>query len=358
MKCEECLPLIEEYVDKELGAGASQRIAAHLSTCQACALEAAELERELEIYARYQRDVEVTPAQWNIVRARIEQEKAQPNGEPRSRFREWLGGLFGKGRRFRPALALAILLIFIGVTAAIIYNARHRGNTELATQPQKREDAARPQVSPQKIRAPEKINDDNQTVARDENEKNSQRQTVRDNTAGISREKRTDLAVNRRQPAAQQASQQIRRAPDDVAPRFEEAVANSSDVMKGERGSVPAINGDFDFEIARHAEKAELLLRSFRNARAAANANHALDVSYEREDARKLLYQNISLRRDAEARGDSVSATLLNTLEPILLDIAHLPEKARARDVHSIAERMQKKEIVAALQVRALVASN
>ncbi|HEX8888201.1 MAG TPA: zf-HC2 domain-containing protein [Pyrinomonadaceae bacterium] len=357
MKCEECLPLIEEYVDKELGQSASERIAAHLSTCQACALEAAELEHELEIYARYQRDIAVTPAQWNIVRARIEQEKEQPNGEPRARFREWLSGLFGMGRRFRPALVLALLLIFIGVTAAIIYNARQRGSTELATRPQQHKEAASPQVSPREKRTPEKISDDNQTVARDDNEKNPQRQTVKDNTTGNQREKRTDLAANKRQPASRQTPQQMRQAPDDVAPSFEEAVANSSDVMKGERGSVPAPNGDFDFEIARHAEKAGLLLRSFRNARAA-SANHALDVSYEREDARRLLYQNISLRRDAEARGDRASATLLNTLEPILLDIAHLPEKARARDVHSIEERMQKKEIVAALQVRALVASN
>lgn len=357
MRCEECLPLIEEYVDKELGRSASEQIAAHLSTCQACASEVAELERELEIYSRYQRDVAVTPPQWNIVRARIEQEKEGLSAEPRTGLREWLSSLFGSGRRFRPALVLALLLIFIGVTAAIIYNARHQGNTELATQPQKREDAARPQVSPQEKRAPEKTDDRNQTIARDENKKNSQRQSVRDNTAGTSREKRTDLAVNKQRPASQQTPQQIRRAPDDVAPRFEEAVADSSDVMKRERGSVPNMNGDFDFEIARHAEKSELLLRSFRNARAA-NANHALDVSYEREDARKLLYQNISLRREAEARGDVSSATLLNTLEPILLDIAHLPEKARARDVHSIEERMQKKEIVAALQVRALVASN
>lgn len=359
MKCEECLPLIEEYVDKELGRSAQGRVAAHLATCQSCAREAAALERELEIYARYERDIAVTPAQWNIVRARIEQEKEEHEREERrAGLREWLSGLFGKGRRFRPALVLAILLIFVGVTAAIIYNARHRGNTELAAQPSKLKDAASPQVSPQETRAPEKANDDNQTVARDEKEKNSQHQAVRDNTAGNQREKRIDIAVNRRQPLSQRTPRQIKQAPDDKRPRFEEAVADSSDVMPmmgAPRASL--MNGDFDFEIARHAEKAELLLRSFRNARPVAT-NHALDVSYEREDARKLLYQNISLRRDAEARGDRASATLLNTLEPILLDIAHLPEKARGRDVHSIAERMQKKEIVAALQVRALVASN
>ena len=65
MRCEECLPLIEEYIDGELGERTSDRIAAHLSTCHACASEVAELEHEQEIYAHYQRDIAVTPAQWN-----------------------------------------------------------------------------------------------------------------------------------------------------------------------------------------------------------------------------------------------------------------------------------------------------
>ncbi|HEX8921565.1 MAG TPA: zf-HC2 domain-containing protein, partial [Pyrinomonadaceae bacterium] len=73
MKCEECLPRIEEYVDGELDGRMTERMEAHLSTCNACALELAELERDAEIYANYQRNIEVTPAQWNIVRARIEQ---------------------------------------------------------------------------------------------------------------------------------------------------------------------------------------------------------------------------------------------------------------------------------------------
>jgi hypothetical protein len=123
------------------------------------------------------------------------------------------------------------------------------------------------------------------------------------------------------------------------------------------RQSAPEAPGDFDFEVARHAERAEVLLRSFRNARPAAAAHRSLDVSYEKENARKLLYQNIALRRDAEARGDQTAAELLNTLEPILLDIAHLPSRAKPADVRPIEERMKKKEIVAALQVRTLVAS-
>jgi hypothetical protein len=121
--------------------------------------------------------------------------------------------------------------------------------------------------------------------------------------------------------------------------------------------NAPEATGDFNFEIARHVERAELLLRSFRNVRLPAT-NRALDVSYEKEDARKLLYRNIALRRDADGRGDQPATEILNTLEPILLDIANLPGRARARDVRSIEQRMEKKEIVATLQVRTLVASN
>ena len=83
-----------------------------------------------------------------------------------------------------------------------------------------------------------------------------------------------------------------------------------------------------------------------------------LDVSFEKQQSRKLLYRNIALRRAADERGDPAALELLNTLEPILLDIANLPDHVRARDVQSIERHMEKKEIVAALQVRTLLASN
>jgi hypothetical protein len=40
---------------------------------------------------------------------------------------------------------------------------------------------------------------------------------------------------------------------------------------------------------------------------------------------------------------------LLADLEPFLIDIANLPDHARAEDVRAIKERVQKTEIVAAL---------
>jgi hypothetical protein len=103
-----------------------------------------------------------------------------------------------------------------------------------------------------------------------------------------------------------------------------------------------------DFETANYLESAQMLLRSFRNIAA---SEGEVDLSYEKERSRELLYRNIVLRRNAEAKGDLPITGLLGSLEPILLDIANLPDDSSQADVRSIQERIQKKEIVATLQV-------
>ena len=355
MKCVECLPLIEEYVDGELDGRMTERVATHLSICEGCARAFADLSREQELYALYQRDLEVTPAHWSIVRARIEHEKdAQPD-KPRARRRQWLGGLVGSRRPLGPAYAVALLLIIIGITAGVIYLNSNHGPRDLASKaPQP--DKASTTAGALEIATPDNGNEQRPTVVQNGNGKkdtsNPQIMAALKNQPEIGRQKKAvALATlppseNRRtkQPTANEEAQ------------FEMAAAdNNNNEFTGTRQS--EADNDFDFEIVRHAERAQLLLRSFRNVRMTAS-NRALDVSYEKGQSRKLLYQNIALRRDATARGDQATAELLNTLEPILLDIAHLPDRAKSHDVRSIEQRMKKKEIVAALQVHTLVASN
>ncbi len=108
---------------------------------------------------------------------------------------------------------------------------------------------------------------------------------------------------------------------------------------------------------ARHFEQSELLLRSFRNVR---EDETRAEVSYERKRAQKLVYQNIMLRREADASGDVQVSSLLESLEPILLDIANLPERPHNDDVTAIKQRVQRKNLVALLQVNstALVRAN
>src|SRR6185503_15613258 len=77
---------------------------------------------------------------------------------------------------------------------------------------------------------------------------------------------------------------------------------------------------------AMHFEKSETLLRSFRNV-CLDEAGSAEEIGYERKRAQQLVYQNMMLRREADASGDVQTESLLESLEPILLDIANLPDK-------------------------------
>lgn len=118
---------------------------------------------------------------------------------------------------------------------------------------------------------------------------------------------------------------------------------------KDEAQSFPTTVAAVNFETANYLESAQMLLRSFRNI--GAEGSESVDLSYEKERSRELLYRNIVLRRNAEAKGDLPMTDLLGSIEPILLDIANLPDDSSQADVRSIQERIQKKEVVATLQV-------
>ena len=112
----------------------------------------------------------------------------------------------------------------------------------------------------------------------------------------------------------------------------------------------PVRPADAETMTAMHFEKSETLLRSFRNVRLN-EPGSAAEVSYERSRARELVYQNMMLRREADSRGDVQVASLLETLEPILLDISNLSEKPNNDAVRVIRERVERKNIVALLRV-------
>ncbi len=113
---------------------------------------------------------------------------------------------------------------------------------------------------------------------------------------------------------------------------------------------LPSVSTDTTFAPARHFEKAQILLRSFRNARVVRKGS-AFDLGYEKEQSRKLVFDNILLRRAAAAKGNLPVEEVLNSLEPLLLDIANLPDRPSSEEVQTIRKRMQKQEIVATLQL-------
>ncbi len=106
----------------------------------------------------------------------------------------------------------------------------------------------------------------------------------------------------------------------------------------------------FDLETARHMEQAQMLLRSFKNVSLDGD-DYVVNATYEKERSQIILQKNVLLRRNAEAKGNLPVQELLGSLEPLLLDIANLPERPSQEDVRSVKERIQQTEIIATLQI-------
>jgi hypothetical protein len=137
----------------------------------------------------------------------------------------------------------------------------------------------------------------------------------------------------------------VARDADDRAARRERAGAED----------VERAGATSESKTARHVEQAQLLLRSFRNARPAdAGRSASSDLAYEKQRSKKLLYENIVLRREAASRGNLPVESLLDSLEPILIDIANLPDRPAPAALREINERMRRKNLVAMLQISAV----
>jgi hypothetical protein len=118
MKFESCQPLLEDYFEGELEQRISSQVSAHIRSCRACEKLGAEIKLEREIYSRYEREVDVTPAIWANVHARIQEEKPNEAGLV-ARLRDWMTVGFS-APRLSPALAAALVILTIGITVGVM----------------------------------------------------------------------------------------------------------------------------------------------------------------------------------------------------------------------------------------------
>ena len=312
MKCETCLNLLEEYIDGELVAHEAEQVNAHLITCARCASEFDTLFAEQEIYARYDRSLDISPTLWNSVAAAIAQEGRRINSSRRFSLRDWVAGVFA-APSFGVSFAAA-MVVLVALVIGVVYLRTQR------QQPKQGAVATRNKVGPNE---PSNIGD-----------------AVKQPTLGKS------SSPTGTKPNYLQTRGPIKAAPISAMSLAKKSdVANQSDVLSSD-------SADSDLEdqdTARHIEQAQNLLRSFRNLQVSDDADE-VDVSYEKALSRRLLNENVVLRRDAETSGKFPVKTLLSDLEPFLIDIANLPDKTAADDLRVIKERVNKTEIVAALQ--------
>jgi hypothetical protein len=304
MKCDDCLNLLEVYLDGEAGERNSEHVQEHLMKCAGCTSAFEALTAEDELFARYDRELEISPAVWNGIAARITTD-ASGAAQSKSGLSEWFAGLFAMPsfKFAMPAVTLALIAMVVGVAF-------------FRTRPQPQppgNDIARNQPAP-----PGAINS------------GSPQQDGPPITSG--------------------ASGTDRRESQFVATSHKHSVGKRNIDTRPEILFTDAAYSDMeDKDTATHLEQAQNLLISVRNIDVS-DDDQEVDVSYEKAESRRLLNENIVLRRDAEMAGKFPAKSVLGSLEPFLIDIANLPDKAPAKDLRQIRDRVQKTEIVAELR--------
>jgi anti-sigma factor RsiW len=316
MKCEVCLRLLEEYVDGELGEPEAAPLSAHLITCAGCAGAFEALTAEQEVYSRYDRELTIAPATWGNVAARTTKAVPVSNSDSRFRWRDLfavpaLGWSRWHGRPARVrAFAGAIAVLMLALVIGIVY---------LRTQKQ-------PATPEQTVK-----------VIEPRSAQGQQNPADLKTTSGNPSADNLVTAKNRHA-----STSLAKRVGTPIHPK--KAVLEQSDVLFSDA----AYSTIEERDTQRHIEQAQNLLRSVRNIQV--GEEDEIDVSFEKALARRLLNENVVLRRDAEMSGKFPVKMLLSDLEPFLIDIANLPDNPAPDDLRVLKERVLKTEIVAALQ--------
>ncbi len=306
MKCDDCLSSLEEYVDGELLGEDFEQVSNHLVVCQSCSSELETLSAEKEIYARYDRELEIAPSMWQAIAARTVLESRAVNSPSRPGLREWLTGLFAVPR-FRYAFSGALAFSLIAAFAGLMYLKSIQQDSKPPQIAVKTSGEVRQPENPGKVAAPV----DNQSDV-----------AIPETGQGV-----------RAVIVASTVNQRVTRRPfDDPGVLFPEVAY--SELAKQ--------------DTTEHIQQAENLLRSIRSLQESDESGE-IDVTYEKAMSRRLLTENEVLRQDAEAAGKFPTKELLKDLEPFLIDIANLPDKTTPTQLRDLKERVQKTEIVAAL---------
>jgi hypothetical protein len=299
MKCEVCSELLEEYLDGELAAGEQEQIYAHLITCADCSASFSTLNAEQELFTRYDRELDVPPFLWT----RIAQHTVAENKSTRPGWRFQLAEIFATG-----PFAMGLAIVWFALAGLVALKIGDWSVLKERTPSQ-----VYKQTTTQSKQRDEKVKTEDQNLkphTRDDNQK------LFASAPPVKRKTR---------PAAR-------------------VTIDQSGVLSSDLGYLDIE----DRETAKHIEQTENLLRSIRNVQVS-DGDEEIDVTYDKALSRRLLNENVVLRRDAEMKAKFPTKSLLADVEPFLIDIANLPDHARPEDVRMIKERVQKTEIVAAL---------
>lgn len=376
-------------VDAELAPAESAQLRAHIETCAACR-EAQEgfllLRRQLRAYEFAPDPRAQQAALASIIASRRRDDApARPQTKAPARglygwIHESFAGVF-RAPHLKPARSVALLLLVAGSFAGALWFAGSdvsvkappvASQTDATRAPAVR-DVAKVDVEQDANRETERTNGEAEITTK---------ATAGDEVSGDETKTATFVAANRTAAKLRATRERVRshvgpvarsrRNPSGVRIKSYEQLEREQVTYEhlasaARPAAVPYVaderffnpefaesisRADSGSRVARHAEQAGVLLRSFRNARFA-ESDPTFDVAAARARSKRLLYHNIVLRREALSAGNVPVEDLLDSLEPILLDISNMPARPSHADVKGIKERIERKQLVGVLQVQA-----
>lgn len=296
--CQTEAQLMDLVFDDAAGA---QALLADIAACPACLKQYQSMMATLRAFDQAAEAMQPDETYWAGYEARLRARLIQAPPTLRERFAGLLAALLA-----RPLIPVTVAALLLLIAASFIWQAQRRSTIN---------EPATAKVTPPPMQTP------------------ATPESLIVQPPAFRPEKDVTAAPSRRLPR--------RRATE---PRIETGAPDNLIVTDATEMVPPALATE------RHFERAQLLLRAFRNRRFDERAD-APELADEKRRSRALIYDNILLRREAAAKGNVPVEDVLSSLEPLLLDIANLPDQPAPEEVQAIRERVQKTEIVATLQL-------
>ena len=346
--CEKYFDSIDDLVEGELGERIAEQTGSHVIACPKCREHYDTLRREKEIYAHYLFETEPPIDLWTNFQARLDAERAKttPAVVPPAIVSIRKTNVFGFPRftaLFAASAAAALLVVFgIGSGWLKFAPGETGGNDKFVARTQPDNSATNKSVEMEKSGT----TDSTEIIKGDESDFSEKTRIINAKNDESETSRAKSVSVVAEKPIIARALKTGRKT---VFAKAEKNLADANKPKADERTRRLRLQ-NLELEIADQVEKVELLLRSFRNARAT-EEDETFDIGYEKAQARKLLKKNAQLKLDAENNGIGYAEDLLSRIEPYLLDIANLEGKPAPGKVLDIKERVSSQNIIASLQV-------
>jgi hypothetical protein len=307
-------PLLD-LVFHELNVEDSRNLLAEIEACEECFGNYQAMMRTLQVFDLA---VEATLPQksyWHNYNKKLQSRLAQ--AAPLINHRRWFSAF--TGFRFSPSLSLAGKL----ATALVILAAGLWAGILLLNKPVNPAPVAQDHVSGNPNPAPPQSPVNATGVLPSIGDQNNQGGHV------------TNLRMSA------EAAVKLRRAAPGASSINRERTSGRYAMGKESHSATPV-----SIEVAEHVEDMQLLLQSFKNS-------SDIDISFEKQLARRILSQNAFFRREAGTKKQLLVEELLADFEPFLLDVANLPDRSSREDLRSI-NSLYGKEVVLALNLAEL----